>query len=174
MPLLTIRVSPDIGILRERLRMASASLAPALHEAITDTVLEVQQLLVADSPVGAATLGIPVMPPGNDAPGPLISSYMPEVTVISPTAALGRVTTTQPTKLHFLRYGTGIYGPIGLPIIPYAPRRALRWEDANGVHFASWVRGIKPNDFVTPIVEAGRFAAETKILAALSGVRDNL
>ena len=174
MPLLTLRVSPDIGILRERLQMAAASLAPALRDAISETVLEVARELEADSPIGAATLGIPTVPPGNDAPGPLISSYVPEVTTISPTAALGRVITTQPTKLHFLRYGTGIYGPIGLHIIPYPPRRALRWEDANGVHFAAAVRGIKPNDFVTPIVEAGRLAAETKVLAALAGVRDNL
>src|SRR5689334_16194528 len=108
MPLLTMRVSPDIGILRERLRMASASLAPALRDAISDTVLEVQQELIADSPIGEITPNIPRVPPGNDAPGPLISSYVPEVTVVSPTAALGRVLTTQPTKLHFLRYGTGI------------------------------------------------------------------
>jgi len=47
--------------------------------------------------------------------------------------------------------GSGIYGPSGQVIRPKEPGGVLAWEGKSGeMHFARFVRGMKPRDFINP------------------------
>lgn len=59
------------------------------------------------------------------------------------------VLTTQADKLRYVRYGTGIYGKFGTPIVP-VEKQAMWWPEAGYPRLT--VAGQKPNDFVTPVL----------------------
>lgn len=42
--------------------------------------------------------------------------------------------------------GTGIYGPSGQPIYPVSAS-VLAWEGSQGMIYAAWVRGVRPDKF---------------------------
>lgn len=86
----------------------------------------------------------------DDAPGPLSSSFASQH---APSAYGGTVSvyTVQPNKLQFVRYGTGVFGPLGHRIYPVRAR-ALYWQGA--AHPYRSIAGQKPNDFVSPVIDA--------------------
>jgi hypothetical protein len=57
-----------------------------------------------------------------------------------------RLGTTQPDLRRWLKEGTGIYGPRGVPIVPINST-VLHWTDSGGEHFARSVRGMPANDW---------------------------
>ena len=52
-----------------------------------------------------------------------------------------------PEYALFLEYGTGIFGPKGMPIVP-VNAKALHWTDRSGEHFAKSVKGMHAQPFI--------------------------
>lgn len=55
----------------------------------------------------------------------------------------------------FVHEGTGIYGPLGVPIVP-KKANMLYWEDSAGKHFSKSVKGQRPNPFMPRIAAAAK------------------
>jgi len=53
----------------------------------------------------------------------------------------------------FIEQGTGIFGPLGTPIVPKRAR-VLAWKGSGGMVFARSVKGIKAKPFFVPGYEA--------------------
>ncbi len=137
-----------IDVLRARVADARAALGPLLQQTARDAGDWVAQNLSDAAPVGkAADVGTP---PGSDAPGRLSESFFVQDEGASETSAAITVRTKQPTKLKFVVYGTGVYGPVGQRIRP-TTAKALFWPGAD--HPVKSVAGMKPNDFVTPALQ---------------------
>lgn len=56
----------------------------------------------------------------------------------------------------YVEMGTGLYGPRHKRITPKRPGGLLVWEDAGGKHFARSTRGMRPQPFIRPSLQAGR------------------
>ena len=53
--------------------------------------------------------------------------------------------------MEAVQSGTGMYGPSGQMIRPKKPGGVLAWEGKSGeMHFARFVRGMRPRDFIGP------------------------
>jgi hypothetical protein len=143
----TVSSTGKLDDMRVRLAMARAALPSLLNTAVHDAGDWVAQNLKDASPVGANEGD----PPQGDGPGRLAASYVvQDEPPPSEAGAAISVRTTQPTKLSFVRYGTGIYGPRGQRIRP-TTKKALMWPGA--AHPVRSVAGQHPNDFVTPILD---------------------
>src|SRR5487761_2283615 len=149
--------------LRLKLQMAQAALGPAVTTAIVMSGEHVAQALSSAAPTGKGASG--GQPPKGDAPGALSESFHNQPLSSSYTYAATQVITTQPTKLGYVRHGTGVYGPSGTRIRPRV-KRALAWPGA--AHPVRSVRGSPPNDFVTPVLEEGVAYAHERLAAAVS------
>jgi len=165
MPLLTIRTQ---GIETQKLRLQAlrAELTAAFTTAIMDGGETIRAALADAAPRGSGDGGAPA----GDALGPLVASFKTEWE-ISSTHARSIVYTTQPRKLRYVRQGTGIYGPAGAPIRPRT-KRALMWPDAP--HPVRSVRGMPPNDFVTPTLAAAREQVIANIQTAIQEAMQNV
>ncbi len=167
MALITLTQSSGASLLHLRLTIARSQLPMALTEAVRHGGNTVRAALSAAAPVGAGA----GTAPAGDASGALSDSFQAQFTA-GVTEASSTVRTTQPTKLRYVREGTGIYGPRGAPIRP-TRARALFWPGAE--HPVRSVRGMPPNDFVTPalaeavpqVMEALRTAAQDALHATL-------
>lgn len=105
--------------------------------------------LSAAAPQGnSGGMGTDDMPVPGDAPGALSQSFDKKMSG-NQYVSTARVITTQPHKLGFVRYGTGIYGPNQSRIVP-AVKQALWWAEA--AHPYASVAGQQANDFVSPIL----------------------
>jgi hypothetical protein len=104
-------------------------------------------------------------PPAGDGSGTLADSFYSQSSTSNAHVSL-TVGTHQPTKVKFLRYGTGIYGPTGQRIRPKT-KKALFWDGAD--HPYRSVAGIRPNDFITPVIDKAPSGD-----GVLSDVIDNL
>lgn len=148
--------STGLQLLRERLAEARAQLPSLLQQAVQEAGKKVSQNLSKAAPVGASGGG--GTPPEGDSSGPLSASFfIQEESAPSSTGAAISVRTHQPTKLGYVRHGTGIYGSTGQRIRPKV-KQALSWEGAR--HPVRSVAGQKPNDFVTPVLDAAPSAQE--------------
>jgi len=50
----------------------------------------------------------------------------------------------------YLEYGTGIYGPLGVPITPKTAK-ALKFEKGGKTIFAKSIKGMTPQPFIRPV-----------------------
>lgn len=105
--------------------------------------------------------------PSGDAPGPLAESFYAE-SELQANAGVAVVKTTQPTKLGYVRYGTGVYGKYGQRIVP-TTKRALFWEGAD--HPFRSVAGQKPNDFISPVLAEVKDIIEPEVNAIIDELR---
>lgn len=149
--------------LAERIAAARAAMPAALANALDLAMNDGVEALRAAAPHGEGGGG---SAPEGDAPGALADSFVSRVT-LGGARARGVIHTTQPTKLRFVRYGTGIYGPSGQRIIPRV-KRALFWSGAD--YPVRSVRGIPPNDFVSPVIPQIRDYAATRVRAAAAEI----
>jgi hypothetical protein len=146
-----------IAALRAKIAEARAALPGLLQQAVQQAGQDVADELSNNAPKGASEGGTP---PQGDAAGALAESfYVQPETPPSATGAAISVRTTQPQKLAWVMFGTGIYGPRGQRIVP-TTKKALFWPGAQ--HPVRSVRGMKPNDFVTPVIEQA--ATESDVL----------
>ena len=165
MPLLMITAT-GLEEFRARLAAARTLLPMSMELAIEEICQQVLDDLRTAAPIG---IGPTDRAPGADVPGPLVESFA-DVTLRDGIAFItGTVTTTQPTKLKFIRFGTGIYGPNGQRIYP-KQASALAWVDplTGLLMVRRSVAGMKPRDFVTPILEVTRATAPSTLRAVVA------
>lgn len=152
--------APGLLALKANIARIQQSWQSTVQTVLNDGATQVCSSLSSASPVGTSGNGTN---PQGDAPGPLNQSFVNEV--LQSTGGAGIVIkTTMPLKLKYNRYGTGLFGPLHHRIFPvYA--KALMWEGA--VHPYRSIAGMKPNDFVSPIISTAipdlRLAATTAI-----------
>jgi hypothetical protein len=151
-----------LNTLLERIASARGEIQPLLEKAVQLAGDDIVQALSDAAPQGKTSGG---PPPAGDADGPLSESFyaQEEAPPNSPGAAVS-IRTTQPTKLSYVRYGTGIYGPRGQPIYPTS-KQALYWPDAE--HPVRSVRGMRPNDFVQPLLQKAADIAQEALDIAI-------
>jgi len=155
MPLLRLTSTGTISELRIRLQMAQAALGVVIPAAISQAGQNVADGLAAAAPHGANPDAPPV---GSDAPGPLASSFESHVTASGADYAAVEVITTQPTKLGFVVNGHGPVAPVN--------KKALMWPGLP--HPVRSARAVAPNDFVTPVTDAGTVAAVALLEEAIT------
>lgn len=145
----TFRFQPGPALPRQRARIqqARALLRARIPQILATLADDCTRALADAAPRGKEG---DQSAPAGDASGPLASSFVPSVEVTGDLTARALVRTTQPTKLTYVRYGTGIYGPEARPIRPRT-KKALFWPGAD--HPVRQVRGQQANDFVSPIIE---------------------
>src|SRR5579884_3847285 len=149
-----IIINSNLEDLKARLQMAIDELPDMMRQAFQ----EAGQTIVDDLKDAAPSGKGESPPPEGDAPGPLAESfYLREEPPPGVPGAAVSIRTTQPTKLKFVRFGTGLYGPRGERIVPKT-KKALYWPDA--AHPVKSVRGMEPNDFVKPILDNAPNAEE--------------
>lgn len=153
-----IQIQTNLIDLRARLMEARAMLPTLLHEAATETGTMVVDELKAAAPQGKGESSIP-----GEASGFLADSFFVQDEAVSEDSITISVQTTQPQKLEYVRRGTGIYGPKGQRIRP-TTKKALYWPDAD--HPVRSVRGMKPRDFVTPVLDNAPTSEEGMMLAS--------
>lgn len=145
----------NIAALRARVEQMRAELPFLLQQAVQ----EVGESVVADlseaAPIGTTSGGGTA--PAGESEGPLANSFFARLSESADGSATIVVRTSQPTKLGYVRGGTGIYGPTGQRIRP-TRKKALFWPDAD--HPVKSVAGMKPNDFVTPVLDGAPDAQE--------------
>jgi hypothetical protein len=168
MGFITVNVT-GLADLRGRVTLAKRMLSTVMQQAAQVSAEAVVAALVEAAPVGA----VDGAPPEGDAPGKLKDSFQAVLGEVGAVSATATVITTQPRKLAYVRFGTGIYGPSGARIYPRIAA-ALRWQDASG---AVWVRrsiaGMKPNDFMDWALTLGAddaTAARQEVLQPLFAV----
>lgn len=152
-------------MLRSRLAQMRAELPYLLQEAVQRAGETVAASLSEAAPVGKSGSSGEGTVADGDSSGPLASSFFARASETATGASIA-VRTSQPKKLSYVRYGTGIYGPQGQRIRPTV-KKALFWPDA--AHPVRSVAGQRPNDFVTPVIDAAPTAEE-----ALQPVIDTL
>lgn len=141
-----------------KIQQMQDTLNAAMQKAIDTSAQMVTTNLSGASPTGA---GSAQTIPG-DQPGPLKNSFTAKPTGGSLPGTI--ICTIQPTKLKFVRYGTGIYGPNKSRIYPKAAK-ALFWEGADRPYRS--VAGQKPNDFVTPVLMDGKQTMRAAVVQAV-------
>ncbi len=158
MAALTIETS-GLAALAAKLQALHEALCPALESAVTEAVEYGHERLHDAAPIGRTIEALHPQPVGDDAPGPLISSFYTTVQK-SDTLVRGTVSTTQPQKLKFVVEGRG-------PVVP-TTKKALYWEGAE--HPVKRVGPVAPNDFVSPIVAEVQAFFREALTAALMDV----
>lgn len=163
MSLIGVNVT-GLDTLRLRLAFMQSELPLSMKYAAGESVQQTSQELSGAAPVGYGTI---TPPPEGDAQGALSQSFSAEVVDLAPGIVQGTVRTFQPTKLKYLSFGTGIYGPRQQRIYPVRAS-ALAWYDQRlGVlMIRKSVAGIKPNDFATLILLDAYEVAKTNLYLA--------
>jgi len=145
-------MAPALEALQARLTMLRSHLVTNMimshvETALTQTVLDLR----AAAPIGHDSGGGFGMslPIGDDKAGKLVDSFLMNAWTWTQGRAIGQIETTQPKKLHYLRVGTGLYGPYNQRIYPRT-KKALYWPGA--AHPVASIAGMRPNDFVTPLL----------------------
>jgi hypothetical protein len=153
----TIVKGTKITRMRAAIARMSAQLPNELEMLVNSIGNEVVQQFRDAAPHGSGEEG---EPSAGDSPGRLADSFY--TTFSSDGAMLARVQvkTTQPTKLGYVRNGTGIYGKYNQRIVPVT-KKALYWKGAP--HPVRSVAGQKANDFIKPIVENYKVEAATRV-----------
>ena len=129
-----------------------------LPQLVQDAVQAAGETLVAELSSASPRGKSEGPPPEGDGDGPLADSFFVQAEEPPPGGAAISVRTTQPTKLGYVRYGTGVYGPRGERIRP-TTKKALFWPGAD--HPVPSVAGMRPNDFVQPALDNAPNAEET-------------
>ncbi len=150
MPFLTLTYE-GAERLKIRLEQMQARLVPTVAKAMDELGKQIQGELEARAPRGRQ--GGPGVK--GDAPGKLANSFSSS-TDTSATSVHTQVKTSQPGKVTLLRSGTGLEGPRHQRIVArHLTKRGrpgfLDWPGA--AHPVRSVRGMKKQDFVTPILE---------------------
>lgn len=138
---MSIRISVDTsGLINAaaRLQSASASFAPVLAKGTQQIADESMRLLIEATPIGIGRTG-----------GHLAESYVLTTYDAFPESGGFEIATTQGRKMSYVRFGTGIYGAFGHPIVPVV-KHAMWWPEAERPYRA--VRGQRPNDFVLRVM----------------------
>lgn len=133
---------------------------PAIME---DEVVAAGSELAAELGSAAPRSGVSGSAIEGDASGPLAESFTSDVEGSDGVVTL-TVRTTQPTKLQFVRYGTGLYGSLNRRITPRI-KRALYWEGA--AHPVKSVAGQEANDFVSPLTSEAGSVINDRVAAAI-------
>jgi hypothetical protein len=141
MAILTI-TSSGVGELRLRLQMAQAAIGLVVPTVISQAGQYVADELSAAAPHGSNPDAPPI---AGDAPGPLASSFEQQMLASTADYAATQVITTQPHKLGFVVRGHGEVVPVN--------KRALMWQGL--AHPVRKAKAVAPNDFVTPVLDAG-------------------
>lgn len=136
--------TPQLDTLRAQVQDARNTWAQKVQRALDEQAEKGVYALKTKAPQGKGDVGNAV--PG-DAPGSLALSFTQEPFTGNPGTI---IRTSQGNKLRFIRFGTGLYGPLGHRIVP-THAKALYWQGA--AHPYRSIAGQKPNDFVTPVVE---------------------
>lgn len=154
----TLRIvsGPALLLMRERIAAARILMAQMVPATLALVGATCAQALTDAAPRGEES---GENPPG-DAPGPLAESFTSELEMRGTYAGVVRVKTTQPTKLRYVRRGTGVYGPNGQRIRPLV-KKALYWK--NAPHPMKSVAGQRANDFVTPVVNEATQSADDRL-----------
>lgn len=145
--------------LRARIATLRAALPEAMRSALDNTGTAVVGDLQQQAPAGGND---DATPPLGDGPGKLRDSFQSDVTEASLHATL-IVSTTQPQKLAWVRYGRG-------PVYPVT-KKALMWPGLP--HPVRYAGPSQPNEFVEPVIsQAPDFATaafEEAVNAVLEG-----
>lgn len=155
MPILTLTATGALADLRIRLDMAQSALGVVLPAAFSRAGQAIAEELAAAAPHGA-TPDAPAIE--GDAGGPLASSFQSEMLAASADYTAVQVITTQPHKLGFVVRGHGPVAPVN--------KRALMWQGL--AHPVTRARAVAPNDFVTPVLDAGTAEAVAIVEDAIS------
>jgi hypothetical protein len=141
-----------ITALRARIATATAMLPFIVRTHALAGVEQLKEEIAMAAPVGRGPGGDAgdSAPPPGDAEGKLFESFRAEIFGAEGITTTTRLTTVQPLKLLWVRFGTGIYGPSGMRIYPRFAQ-ALYWPGAP--HPYSSIAGMRPYDFVTPILD---------------------
>lgn len=158
-----ITITTNLDELLTRIDQVIAALPQALEEAMSVAGEELRQQLADAAPQGTGAEG---SPPAGDAAGRLAESFMMEAESDGASVRVV-ISTTQPQKLEWVRYGTGIYGPMGGRIYPRI-KRALFWQGA--AHPVRSIAGMAPNDFVSPVLDGASALFSTQVETAISEV----
>jgi hypothetical protein len=118
--------------LAARCERALSDMPELVQKALVQVGDETVKALHEASPVGIGRTG-----------GHLADSFS---SVVENTAV--SIRTSQYQKLYWVRYGTGIRGPVGAYIVP-TTKQFMWWPEAP--HPMARVRGQHANDFVTPV-----------------------
>lgn len=153
-----MRINSDISGLETLIEKLAAAV-DRFETAMEDTCSKIGERVVQGLET-AAPKGPGGEPPVGDGPGPLSQSF---TSMASPSGC--EVVTSQGTKLGYVKYGTGIFGPIGRRIYPVSAN-ALYWEGAD--HPYRSVAGQKPNDFVTPVLDGASDIVAEELEASFS------
>jgi hypothetical protein len=143
MAILTITGSGNVGELRLRLQMAQAAIGLVVPTVISQAGQYVADELKIAAPQGSSSGDAP--PIEGDAPGHLADSFEQQMLASTADYAATQVITTQPRKLGFVVRGHGEVVPVN--------KRALMWQGL--AHPVRKAKAVAPNDFVTPVLEAG-------------------
>lgn len=138
---MTVRITMDTSGLvavAARLQNASALLTPVLKQGTQQLADESMRLIEEATPIGIGRTG-----------GHLAESYSTTVYDSFPQSGGFTLSTSQGSKLRYVRFGTGIYGAFGHPIIPVT-KHALWWPGVDRPRRS--VRGQQPNDFVLRVI----------------------
>lgn len=144
----------------QRIATVKSELPSIIHDELIAAGSEIVGELVDAAPRSGSTGSTPAE---RDASGPLAESFTYLVEADEGVAKL-TVKTLQPNKLKFVRYGTGIHGPLGRRIYPKV-KRALHWDDK----FARSTEGQEANDFVAPITDSADEIINDRVSAAIGG-----
>jgi hypothetical protein len=148
-----------IDELRARIAALRAALPEAMRSALDTTGTAVVGDLQQQAPSGGND---DAPPPLGDAPGKLRDSFISEITEDGLQATL-LVSTTQPQKLAWVRYGRGPVYPVN--------KKALFWPGL--AHPVKYAGPSQPNEFVEPVIsQAPDFAIaafEEAVNAVLEG-----
>ena len=136
----TITITTNLSEFITRIEEAKAALAPLVVEAMTNVGNDLVQQLSDAAPRGT---GEEATPPEGDASGRLAESFVMEAESDEMGAHVV-VSTTQPQKLEWVRYGRGEV----LPVV----KKALFWPGLD--HPVRRAGPSQPNDFVSPIVDS--------------------
>lgn len=134
----------DIDLHHGRISQLLYGSGGGVRNLIDSTTAVVEAGVTAECPVGGGDRGL-----GPGIAGDMKRSIGSEVDVQPGRAVVGRVYSTDEAAL-WVNQGTGVYGPLGVPLRSRRPGGRLRWPDRRGgpgYVYRTSVRGQMANDF---------------------------
>jgi len=155
-----------LDALQARLTRARSAFPGIIHDAAQNAGDAMAKALADKAPHG--THG--GTPPEGDATGSLAGSFKTKVEQYGVGAKV-EVFTEQPTKLKYIREGTGLYGPKKQLITPLV-KKALAGPGLD--HPVRSVKGMRANDFVKPVLERENEIVKPETDKAIDELKDIL
>ncbi len=148
--------TPGLNALKANIARIQKQLKPTITQGLQDGAIKAEYRLSMAAPNGKAIDDHTI--PG-DAPGKLLQSF--DDKAVNDGIV---IITHQSHKLQFVRYGTGVWGPLGRRIYPITAQ-ALFWQGA--AHPYRSVAGMRPNDFVSPALPGAKQDIRDSVVTAL-------